>query len=733
MSRALQNIFILVFSSILLFVSIYCTNISTNIFNSFNSSFSDGHSVAGEKFESNVSRSVVMLIPIGNDDHANVESISRTLKDSNLFEEIFKKIDLEDNRRKGEYVLNNIHFLLNDSQMKLILDNKMKLIKDEALLKIYSPFGTGSSLINEDPLSLMFDFFSQINIPINVTPRDGLLYTHSQKYLFMSISIKHGLEDKAFRLFTTNQSFQRMGLKYLSPSFFAQQGKQSARFESQLFSLLSVVLIVLLFFLSFRSYEQLLLSISIISISTSIGLLCLKIFFIEVHLFSILLGVSVLGVIADYLIHYFIKESNTGYGVNFISTIKTPLKYSLFTSAFGFIVMWFSNVIVLQQLSVFALATLLSTFLFVLYFLPLFRTSHLLDKKRMFLPYRNYVRFFSGSHKIGYFLFFASFLLGMFIYSNVDLNENVQSFSQLRGDLFSFENEIRKELGLKKQFGYFIIRGKSQDEVLSNEETLIQKLKKEEVGYNAFSTWFPSQSKQRQSLESFARLSSVILDLSHILKLGSIPYQLAVDKSQISFKEVEDLGIDKGLLALRLGNIDEHFYNIVPVYKNLNNVKNLESTNVKFSNKVMEINQRLSLFKGHILSFILIFLSSVFLFLCYKHGLVNTVFLLTPAMFSMCFSWGIVLIVYNELNLFHLLAGLLILTLSFDYSAFNFFSNDKDQSQSDGILLSSISTIVSFGVLAFSETHAVSSFGLVVCLGICCSLALCPLSVRFKQ
>lgn len=80
------------------------------------------------------------------------------------------------------------------------------------------------------------------------------------------------------------------------------------------------------------------------------------------------------------------------------------------------------------------------------------------------------------------------------------------------------------------------------------------------------------------------------------------------------------------------------------------------------------------------------------------------------------------------LNLFHVLALLLVLGVGIDYSIFFAESGTHRDTTMLAVLLSTATTLLSFGLLALSQTAAISSFGTVISIGLLCSLLFSPLA-----
>jgi predicted exporter len=83
----------------------------------------------------------------------------------------------------------------------------------------------------------------------------------------------------------------------------------------------------------------------------------------------------------------------------------------------------------------------------------------------------------------------------------------------------------------------------------------------------------------------------------------------------------------------------------------------------------------------------------------------------------------------STLNLFNLLALVLVVGIGIDYTLF-FAEQAQSQSTLLAITLSAMTTLLSFGLLSLSETHAIHSFGLTTLSGIFVAWLLSPLAIK---
>ena len=88
-----------------------------------------------------------------------------------------------------------------------------------------------------------------------------------------------------------------------------------------------------------------------------------------------------------------------------------------------------------------------------------------------------------------------------------------------------------------------------------------------------------------------------------------------------------------------------------------------------------------------------------------------------------------------SITIFNLLALILILGIGIDYTLFfaELKESDKAKNTLLAITLSAITTVLSFGLLALSETQAIHGFGITVLSGIVVAWILAPLAMPLTE
>ena len=78
---------------------------------------------------------------------------------------------------------------------------------------------------------------------------------------------------------------------------------------------------------------------------------------------------------------------------------------------------------------------------------------------------------------------------------------------------------------------------------------------------------------------------------------------------------------------------------------------------------------------------------------------------------------ALVLLCGQALNVFHVMALFLVLGLGMDYIIFAREMADKPDTTQQAILLSAVTSLLSFGLLAFSDMPVVQAFGSIILIG----------------
>jgi predicted exporter len=702
--------------------------INTNILTSLNRNyFEQGFSTAFEKYEASLSSDLVILLKGGELDSLGeqAKSLDKILNDSGLFK-LEKHLD-NNFKELGAFFYKHHQAILTPDQIAKFDNGQVAEIKQDALKQIYSPFGSALSTLTIDPFVLVPGFFADFAKPVELTPYGRYFKTNEvENALILRRKILAGKETSALSFLEKIElKNTEIKLSFSSMGFYGVRAKTHAINESNTFSLLTILLILIIFYRYFRSFRHLLLSLSSIIFCTSIGLFITGLVFGGIHLMSLLMGISILGIMADYFIHYFIKEGDAGIhtGITAFRSIQKPLVWSFITSLIGFLIFSTAPLPLLKEFGVFSISSLFFAVLIVRYGLTTFYKKTSESKKDLgrLSGINEKIITRIVSKKIKVWTLIPIFICFMCILLFKNSNNDIRSFSTPDESLRIHEEEIKKSINYKYGYEFFIVRGEKFQDLLESEERLKSMLKKDEIKASFLTHYLPSEKTQNQSIETYKAAHPEMVKFLKRFKMK--PNSQALGKT-FELSDLVSKFPDFDVLKQYIGEVDNKFYSIVPIYlepgtldhKSLQ--RKYESKNTVYMNKLKFINEDVSLFSTSITYGLIIFSFVFFIILGFKFGVTNAGAIIFPSLVSILSAIGLVQVFGVGINIFHLLGAVLIFALGLDYSFFYFFNRKSSELTRSSIELSTLTTISSFGVLALSSTHAVSSFGMTVFIGI---------------
>ena len=251
----------------------------------------------------------------------------------------------------------------------------------------------------------------------------------------------------------------------------------------------------------------------------------------------------------------------------------------------------------------------------------------------------------------------------------------------------------------------------------------------------------PSLAKQQQNmviLEQYA--PEIISSLKQINLQVELPHFNQVNTTFITPALWQQSAISHGRNLLWLSLKDGKSATLIPVsgIHQLNQVRLLSQIDngVYWLDRRSEFNTMFTNYRIHIAQLITVAVAIICLsFIIYnrKHGLIAALKSTLPTLLSIGMALSIHGITNQSLNLFSMLALILVIGIGIDYSLF--LSNYKSQTQSALLTVSmaALTTLLSFGLLIISHTSAISGFGLVLSSGIFAAFLFAPLAVPKNQ
>ncbi|NVZ25120.1 MMPL family transporter [Pseudomonas gingeri] len=546
----------------------------------------------------------------------------------------------------------------------------------------------------------------------------------------------------------SRQEASRADVQLLAASglLYAANGQQQATREITWVGGGATLGILLLLLLAFRRLRVLLAFVPVL-VGMLFGAVACVALFGHMHVMTLVLGSSLIGVAVDYPLHYLSKSWSLKPWHSWPALrITLPgLTLSLATSCIGYLALAWTPFPALTQIAVFSAAGLLGAYLSAVCLLPA------LLKGTDLRPAQWPLRICEGLlalreqllKKLGSPLLLVLLLLfcgaGLWqLNSKNDIRQWVGAPPQLQAEA----QAIARITGYQPTSQFFLVRAADQQQLLERSAALGKRLEQlvslEKLqGYLSLNQLVSLPSEQQRLRDSLRQLPGYWQPL---LDLGVPLAALQGELSQLQALPIQD--IDSALVgplaepwrALWLGPNADGVAGMVSL-QGLNNadllrVQAMDLPGVQLVDRLGDLNKvfaatQISAAELKLASCVLIVLLLILPF-----GLGGALRIVAlPLLAALCslasLGW-----LGQPLTLFSLFGLLLVTAISVDYAILMREQIGGAAVSLLGTLLAALTTWLSFGLLAISSTPAVSNFGLSVSLGLAFSFLLAPWAGR---
>lgn len=624
------------------------------------------------------------------------------------------------------------------------------------LSQIYSPFsGVSISELNYDPLLLIRAMvleqlannsqFSMNNGWVTVTD------DRNKQWILIRATIDSSnqgmIEKKA--LVESLRMHEEALMDFDSTAILLKKGSvyyadfaiKTAEKDITTIGIASILGVILVFFWIFRSVQ----AIGVIMLALIIGLLAGTVVVLmvygEIHIITIVMSTSIIGVAIDYALLFLTARMLEGGKYSPMETLQQtqkPLLGALVSTLLAYCVLLFAPFAGLTQLAIFTMSGLIAVFLTIICWFPIIAkikerklektlrlTDNLLKKLEFSSAYR---KFFPA-------IIFVISIVGLMQLTH---NDDIGHLQSLPSELVADDHKMNEILKQSSTTQVLMVTGKTLEQTLENLEhtypLLDQWIERKIIkSYQAFP--FLSVDQQSQNIQL---LDQVSLELQNIYDEQGIATQIKTQSFEIiSAREWQESPLSEGwrLLLEILPNGES------AIIVSLGTVLDFETLmrEIKAQENLYWIDRKAEvsdLFSKYRYSMEWLLATAVLLimvlFMLFK-GLWQGLMMSIPVILSVLFPLGVMGFLGISLNLFNVLALILVVGMSIDYVLF--FSSSQDTSRHVALLTIVMAALISeltFGLLAMSGTNAIAGFGLMLLLGILTALLLSPLALNRK-
>lgn len=522
--------------------------------------------------------------------------------------------------------------------------------------------------------------------------------------------------------------------------FYSQYASRLAQADISTIGLGSLLGVVLLIWLAFRSLRALWLSLLPIVVGLCWGLLAVLLWFGEVHLFTLVIGTSLIGIAIDYGIHFLTERRLCGQDESPHQTrarLQPSLWLALLTTLVGYGLLWLAPFPGLQQLALCALVGLLAALLTVLCLFPLWLGPLPLGTPRVVTWLEAWLALWRERRWLRTGLPLLCLLLVVWGLSQLRVDDDIARLQPLPTLLQAQERQVQHLTGQQGGMAGFLVTGPDGETALQRLEALTPALASARAqgqlaGFVSLSGWLPSLARQQADHDALARLLPEVvarLNGAGLPVTASIPALRPLTAAQWLASPVSE-----GSRLLWHGLADGRVALWLPV----NGVADPAALaalaegreGVFWQDQRSQWSQLFAHYRLTLAELLALAVALVGGLLWYRLGwrkggrilLVNGLAL--GAGLALLAAFG------QPLTLFGVLALALIFGIGIDYGLFFAHSGADPRRQRAtllAVLLANLTTQLAFGLLALSHTPAIAGFGLVLSGGIFTAFLLSPL------
>ncbi|WP_393947102.1 MMPL family transporter [Kluyvera intermedia] len=707
-------------------------------------------------FMQRLDRQMVWLVSPGKQPDPTVARDWLTLlQKSQALAEVKGPMDAESQQAWGTFFWQHRNGLVDDVT-RTRLQNGGEAQAQWILSQLYSAFsGVSGKELQNDPLMLMRG--SQLAMAKNgqrLRLMDGWLVTQDQQgnywYLLHGELAGSSFDMQQTHTLVTTLATLEKTLKSHYPhaqllsrgtAFYSDYASQQAKRDISTLGVATLLGVILLIVAVFRSLRPLLLCVLSIGTGALAGTVVTLLVFGELHLMTLVMSMSIIGISADYTLYYLTERMVHGEATSpwqSLTKVRNALLLALLTTVAAYLILMLAPFPSIRQMALFAAVGLSASCLTVIFWHPwLCRGLPVRPVPAMVLMLR-WLAAWRRNKKLSVGLPVALALFSLAGLATLRVDDDISQLQALPQHILAQEKAITALTGQSVDQKWFVVYGKSAQQTLARLERFTPALEqaKKEGWLGGYRT-IPLNSLARQQ-QDLALLKNAAPAVAKALQNAGIT-TINPDLSAMLVTVDDWLAspASEGWRLLWLTLADGESGVLVPAEAVKNsaalNALSTKYTGVAWVDRKSSFDELFALYR-HILTGLLLVALAVIacgavVRLGWRKGLIS----LVPSVLSLGCGLAVLSLGGHTVNLFSLLALVLVLGIGINYTLF--FSNPRGTPLTSflAITLAMLTTLLTLGMLVFSATQAISSFGIVLVSGIFTAFLLSPLAMPGKK
>lgn len=623
------------------------------------------------------------------------------------------------------------------------------------LSQLYSAFsGVSGKELQNDPLMLMRG--SQLALAQNsqkLRLMDGWLVTKDDAGNYWYLL--HGeLAGSSFDMQETHRLVTRLHdlesqLKTQYPQaqllsrgtvFYSDYASQQAKRDISTLGVATVLGVILLIVAVFRSLRPLLLCLLSIAMGALAGTVTTLLLFGELHLMTLVMSMSIIGISADYTLYYLTERMVHG-GQDSpwqsLAKVRNALLLALLTTVAAYFIMMLAPFPGIRQMAVFAAAGLSAACLTVIFWHPWLCRG---------LPVRPVparalmLRWLSAwrGRRVSVGLPVALALAALAGIATLRVDDDIAQLQALPQDILAQEKTITALTGQRVDQKWFMVHGASAQQTLERLEAFTPTLARAQQAGD-LKSWrtlpLNSLAQQERDLALLRQAAPAVTRVLQNAGMTTVSPDLNATPVQVDTWLASPASEGWRLLWLTLPGGESGVLVPVDGVKNSPALRELaeQHPGVVWVDRKASFDSLFALYRAVLTGLLVVALATIacgaMLRLGWRKGLIT----LVPSLVSLGCGLAALAISGHPVNLFSLLALVLVLGIGINYTLF--FNNPRGTPLTSmlAITLAMMTTLLTLGMLVFSATQAIGSFGIVLVSGIFTAFLLAPLAMPAQK
>ncbi|MFP1743839.1 MMPL family transporter [Lonsdalea quercina] len=518
---------------------------------------------------------------------------------------------------------------------------------------------------------------------------------------------------------------------------FSHHASQQAKQDVSTLGTATIVGVLLLVFSVFRSPRPLLLCALSVAMGALAGTVFTLLLFGELHLMTLVMSVSIVGISADYTLYYLTERMVHGGAVSPLESLRKVLPsllLALGTAVVAYLIMVLAPFPGLQQLAIFAATGLAASCLTVICWYPrLVRGLPVRPIPAMGLLGR-WLAAWRRNRRVRWGIPFALLVFAVIGMWQLNIDDDISQLQSMPAALMQQERQVTALTGQGGDQTWFVVYGDSAEQTLQRLEQLAPRLREAQhqrwlMSYRLLPLVSRAQQQQDESLIA-AAAPTVVTRLQEAGVSVSAP---EVRPMPVTPEVWLNSPLSEGWRLLWLTLPDGRSGALVPV----NGVRDSaalarlaqETTGVIWIDRKSSFDHLFGFYRVMLSWLLIAAVAVITLSYVVRLGVRKGLLSVVPSVLSLGGALALLALSGHALNLFSLLALVLVLGIGINYTLF--FSNPRGTPMTSllAVVLAMCTTLLTLGMLVFSGTQAISSFGIVLCGGIFIAFLLAPLAL----